>query len=165
LTRSLSTYSGKLSAAPLAMAEFKVWLERCPKLTLDGVRPTAQGLMKRIRCFWIPDEVILYIGRAKSLSQRLDQYYQTSIGARRPHSGGYFVKLLSNSNHLWVHYAPCSNPDIAEDRMVRQFCGNVSDTSKGALHDPNHPFPFANLEWPHGVRKAHGLLRSRNSEA
>src|ERR1700727_1610095 len=30
----------------------------------------------------------------------------TPIGARSPHSGGYFLKLLSNLNQLSVHYGP-----------------------------------------------------------
>ncbi len=61
VTESLYTYDGKLIDAPLAVAEFERWLGVCPQLTLDGVRPTVQQLMDRIRRFWIPDEVILYI--------------------------------------------------------------------------------------------------------
>ena len=44
--------------------------------------------------------------------------------------------------------------------MLQRFCANVSRDSKQALHDPAHPFPFANLEWPRGPRKAHGLRRA-----
>ena len=163
LTESLDTYDGKLTEAPLAKAEFERWLGVCPTLTLDGVRPTVQQLMDRIRRFWIPDEVILYIGLATSLSGRLDGYYQTPIGARRPHSGGYFLKLLSNLDELHVHYTRCPDPDLAEDGMLRRFCKNVSNDSRRALLDPAHPFPFANLEWPRGVRKAHGLRGAREA--
>jgi len=162
LSRSLNTYDGKLVTAPLAIAEFGNWLKACPRLTLDGVRPNAQDLMKRVAQFWHPDEVILYMGLAKSLSRRLGQYYRTPVGARRPHSGGFFLKLLSDLDHLWVHYALCPNPKLAEDRMLRRFCNNVSDESKDALFDPKHPFPFANLEWPRNVRKVHRLRGARN---
>lgn len=156
LTASPNSFDGKLINAPLATAEFPRWLERRPELTLDNNRPTPQQLMARIGHFWIPDEVILYIGLAgTSLSTRLGQYYSTPIGDRSPHAGGYFIRLLSNLNQLWVHYARHPDPELAEDRMLRRFCEHVSLNSRRALLDPAHPFPFANLEWC--ARKAHGL--------
>jgi hypothetical protein len=162
LTKSFDICDNKLTDAPLATAEFQQWLDVCPELTLDGTRPTVRQLMDRIRRFWIPDEVILYIGLAgTSLSIRLGQYYLTPIGARRPHAGGYFLKLLSNLNQLQVHHARCPDPEFAEDGMLRRFCEHVSHDSSRALQDPLHPFPFANLEWPRGTRKAHGLRGSR----
>jgi hypothetical protein len=104
LTESLDTCDGKLIEAPLSEVEFRRWLDKCRELTLDCIRPTVQQLMDRIRRFWIPDEVILYIGLAgTSLSTPLGQYYTTPIGDRSPHSGGYFLKVLSNLNQLWVH--------------------------------------------------------------
>jgi hypothetical protein len=164
LTESLDTCDGKLMEAPLAVAEFQRWLDTSPKLALDGIRPTVQQLMDRIRRFWIPDEVIVYIGLATSLSTRLQAFYRTPIGARSPHSGGYFLKLLSNLNQVWVHYARCPDSDLAEDAMLRRFCEHVSQESRRALQDPIHPFPFANLEWPRGTRKAHGLRGSREAQ-
>jgi hypothetical protein len=162
LTESLDACDGTLIEAPLAAAEFQRWLDACLKLTLDRARPTVEQLTDRIQHSWIRDEVILYIGLAgTSLSTRLGQYYQTPIGARRPHAGGYFLKLLSNLNQLWVHYARCSDPKLAEDGMLRRFCEHVSQQSRQALQDPAHPFPFANLEWPPGTRKAHGLRGAR----
>jgi hypothetical protein len=166
LTKSLDTYDGKLDCAPLAEAEFERWRGVCPKLSLDGVKATVPDLMKRIGRFWIPDETILYIGKAASLSKRLKDYYKTPIGAPRPHSGGYFLKLLSNVGQLWVHYGLCpkSDPECVESRMLYRFCKNVSDVSRQALHDPNHPFPFGNIEWhqkQHKLRKAHALRGTR----
>jgi hypothetical protein len=162
LVESLDTCDGKLNEAPLERAKFQRWLKVCPELTLDGNRPTVQELMNRIRGFWIPDEVILYIGLAGiPLSTRLGQYYSTPIGARSPHSGGYFLKLLSNRNNVWVHYAQCSDFNRKESGMLRRFCEHVSQDSRRTLKDPVHPFPFANLEWPPGTRKSHGLLRAR----
>jgi hypothetical protein len=158
LTESLDSCVGKLTEAPLSPLEFQCWLDRRRELTLDGTRPTVQQLTDRIRRFWIPDESVLYIGLAgTSLSTRLGQYYATLIGDRSPHAGGYFLKLLSNLSQLWVHYAECSSVKAAENRMLRRFCEHVSDDSKRVLQDPAHPFPFANLEWPAGTRKAHGL--------
>jgi hypothetical protein len=165
VTGSLHERKSALTAPQLASARFEEWLEVCPKLTLDGSRPTRRDLMGRIRRFWVPDEVIVYIGLAASLSARLSSYYKTPIGACRPHSGGYFLKLLSNLDQLWVHYAVCADPADAECKMLRRFCENVSDDSKKILYDPSHPFPFGNLEWPRGVRKAHGLRRARQARA
>lgn len=161
LTESLDSLDGRLTGAPLSEGQFQRWLDVCPRLTLDKARPAAEQLMNRVGRFWIPDEVILYIGLATSLSERLHAFYRTPIGARRPHSGGYFLKLLSNLNQLWVHYAPCGDFKGAEQKMLRRFCEQVSTSSKRALHDASHPFPFANLEWPPGTRKAHGLRGAR----
>jgi hypothetical protein len=163
LTSSLDSCDGNLSEPALAETQFRRWLEVCPSMTLDGIVPCVDQLIDRISRFWIPDEVILYIGMAAELSSRLPAYYRTSIGACRPHSGGYFLKLLSNLDQLWVHYAECSDPGSAEDKMLQRFCENVSPGSKRALHDPDHPFPFANLEWPKGTRKAHGLRKAREA--
>jgi hypothetical protein len=164
LAESPDTYEGRLVGAPLAAGSFRNWLDECPRLTLDGSRPTVPQLCDRIRRFWVPDEVILYIGKATSLSDRVGAFYRTQIGERKPHSGGYFLKLLSNLDKLWLHYGTCSSPadaEHAEDHMLRRFCTNVSDDSRRSLHDPGHPFPFANLEWPPRVRKAHGLRWTR----
>ena len=165
LTDSANTIGPTSPKAPLATEAFESWLRVCPELTLDGARPTVEQLTRRIRGFWLADETILYVGLATSLSSRLGAYYRTPIGARRPHSGGYFLKLLAKLDQLWVHYAPTADPDGAEDEMLGRFCANVSDESKRSLIDPAHPFPFANLEWPPGVRKSHGLRGARERRA
>lgn len=161
LTQSLDVIDGTLSRAPIADDVIDEWLEVRPELTLDGVRPTAEELKRRIEGFWLADETIVYVGLATSLAKRLGAYYRTPIGARSPHSGGYFLKLLSNLGQLWVHYAPCGELDLTESGMIRRFVDGVSDQSRQALHDAAHPFPFANLEWPRGTRKAHGLRGTR----
>ncbi len=163
LTNSLDSCQGSLSEPPLAEVEFQRWLDVCPNMTLDDKKPNVRLLMDRVSRFWIPDEVILYVGKATELSTRLPDYYRTSIGKRSPHSGGFFLKLLSNLEKLWVHYAVCKNPESAEDRMLRRFCESVSQGSRRALHDHAHPFPFANLEWPKGTYKEHGLRAAREA--
>jgi hypothetical protein len=161
LTQSLDLFGGTFPEAPLAGHVFDRWLEARPELALDGARPTVHRLMDRVRGFWISDEVILYIGLATSLSNRLADYYRTPIGSRSPHAGGYFLKLLSNLDQLWVHYAESLDFKAAEGRMLRRFCEHVSSDSRRALLDPIHPFPFANLEWPRGTRKRHGIGGAR----
>ena len=56
----------------------------------------------------------------------MDHDYKTPIGAKRPHSGGYWIKTLSILNNLMVYYASCDNPSKMEDLMIEYFMKNVS---------------------------------------
>ena len=148
--------------APLSSAAIQTLLKVRPKLTVDGGLPTATMLAERIGSFWLPDEGVLYVGLAgTSLRSRVSQYYKTPLGARRPHAGGWFLKTLANLDELFVHYARADVPSAAEDAMLGCFCATVSNAALARLPDPAHPFPFANLEWPRGVRKAHGIRGAR----
>jgi hypothetical protein len=151
-----------IAVCPIDPKAVGLVLKTRPELLLDGRRPTVEALAERIASFWLPDEVILYIGLAgTSLQTRVNQYYRTPLGARKPHAGGWFLKVLSNLDDLWVHYAPCDDPRDAEDKMHSAFCRGVSMGSIRRLSDPEHPFPFANLEWPPGVRKRHGIAGAK----
>jgi hypothetical protein len=98
-------------------------LRKRPELRLDGERPSVEALAARIAQFWLADETVLYVGLAgTSLGTRVNQYYKTPLGARRPHAGGYFLKVLANLNDLKVHFAACDDPDQAEDSMLATFC-------------------------------------------
>src|SRR5207248_1103596 len=132
-----------------------------PELTVDGARPTAEQLKKRLSEFWLPDEHVVYIGLAACLSDRVGDYYGTPLGAARPHAGGWFLKTLANRDQLFVHYAECDDRARAETTMLGAFCSDVSALSLAGLRDQAHPFPFANLEWPPGTRKAHGIRGAR----
>jgi hypothetical protein len=55
------------------------------------------------------------------------------------------------------------DPLRAEHEMLGFFVSGVSKTSRKALHDPDHPFPFANLEYPPGTKKNHGISRGTGS--
>src|SRR5689334_3382349 len=50
--------------APISPAAIQDWLEVRPELRLDLQRPTVSEFADRIAGFWLPDEVILYIGLA-----------------------------------------------------------------------------------------------------
>ena len=69
---------------PLSFSALEEWLAVRPEMALDGERPTAAQLSDRLASFWMRDEVILYVGLT---TRRLS-------GARKPHSGGYFLKTL-----------------------------------------------------------------------
>lgn len=56
-----------------------------------------------------------------------------------------------------VHVAPADHPEQAEQRLIEAFCVGVSSATRTALHDPEQPLPFANLQRRPGVWKRHGL--------
>ncbi len=65
--------------APISVKIVQDWITYVPKLNLDGKRPRYEDLVNRLKEFWIPDETILYIGKAgTSLKDRVNQYYNTS---------------------------------------------------------------------------------------
>lgn len=55
---------------------------------------------------WLPDESIVYIGKAgSSLKNRLSQFYRHTLGKRSPHAGGQRLLALSCVNNLSVFWA------------------------------------------------------------
>jgi hypothetical protein len=153
-----------LAQAPISGAAIEELLAVRPELTLDGQRPTADELASRIAAFWLPDEPIVYIGLATSLRTRVRSFYRTPLGAARPHSGGWFLKTLANLDGLYVHFAPAVDFDAAEIAMLDAFVAGVSRATRTRLADPDHPWPFANLEIRQGgrkIRKRHGIKGAR----
>jgi hypothetical protein len=153
-----------LPAAPISYAAIAQLLAVRPELTLDGRRPSRRGLVERISAFWLPDETIVYVGLATSLRSRVRGFYKTPIGAKRPHSGGWFLKALANANRFYVHFARVADFDAAEIAMLEEFVGRVSPSTRAALADPEHPWPFGNLEVRRGgrkIRKRHGIKGAR----
>jgi hypothetical protein len=163
LCDDVTSCSACVGQCPVSQKALQQWLKVCPTLELDGKRPAVAALSKRLSDFWLSDEVIVYIGLAASLRSRVGGYYRTPLGARKPHAGGHFLKTLANLHDLFVHYATTEDPGVCEQRMLKRFCKNVSATAKAVLRDPDHPFPFANLEHPAGARKLHGLRGTRAS--
>lgn len=129
-----------VAACPLDAAAVRTLLDGRPELLLDGERPSATALAERVSGFWLPDEVIVYIGLAgTSISKRVGQYYRTPLGSRKPHAGGWFLKLLSNIDLLHVHFARCDDADAAESAMLGSFVSGVSEGTREILLDPGHP--------------------------
>lgn len=154
-----------LQSAPISSTAIEELLEVRPELRVDQARPTADDLKRRVAGFWLPDETVLYVGLAgTSLRNRVNQYYKTPLGARKPHAGGWFLKLLSNLQSLHVHFAETTDASGAENAALKTFCSNVTSSTKGGLLDAEHPFPFANLEWPRGVRKNHGITGAKEQQ-
>ena len=66
------------------------------------------------RAFWVPDRVIIYIGRAKQLRRRLRQFRRHVYGRTSPHRGGQAIVLLDCAKTItWAEvedYAAASGP-------------------------------------------------------
>lgn len=151
---------GGSSTAPVSMDRIEQLLEVRPNLRVDAVRPSPLQLGVRLQDMWLPDESVLYVGKATSIRSRVRQYYTTQLGARSPHAGGWPVKMLDCLDDLWVHYSVSPRPELAEQVTLAAFVDNVSAEAKTRLHDPAHPYPYANLEGP-GGRKRHGIAGAR----
>lgn len=146
----------------ISRAAVEELLLRRPGLLLDGRRPSWEQLAERMSSMWIKDETILYVGLAgTSVARRVAQYYRTPLGAERPHAGGWPLKVLTDLNNLWVHFAPCAAPADAERTLLQVFASRVSPDSRAALHDTQLAIPFANLMMPGGPRKRHGITGAR----
>ncbi len=157
--------SHDLRPAPIDETAVARLLDLRPELVLNGIRPTSDQLAGRLKEFWLPDEHILYIGLASDLHVRVNQFYRTPLGARRPHAGGWFLKTLRNFEDLYVHWSRTCDPVAAENAAIGSFVARASAQSKAGMRDPAHPFPFANLGWPRGTRKAHGIRGAKAPRA
>ena len=79
----------------------------------------------------------------------------SAVRSCRPHPSR--TGEMEESRNLWVHYSPCADPTLAEQLMVNAFVSGVPTLVSSALVDPAAPLPFANLEFPGGRRKRHGI--------
>lgn len=146
-------------------AKLQTLLGRRPELRLDSRRPSPEQLRQRLGAFWLPDEPVVYIGMTDAtVRKRVTAYYRTSLGARSPHAGGWFIQTLRNMDMLWVHFGSAAEPLLAEERMLAAFSGEVDHEARASLHDPQHAYPFANLKGPRGL-KLHGITGAKEPRA
>lgn len=143
------------------------WIQELPNFKIDNVEPTLEVIKNRLNEFWLPDENILYIGKAKkringeALGKRISEYYITEMGDGTPHSGGQWLKTLSNLPKLFVYYGYSCNPAEAEKQMLKYFMQKVSKETLQHLRDKNLPLPFANIRYKPGKDKNHGMKNQR----
>jgi hypothetical protein len=170
LTGAVDGLDGARERAPISRRAVDALLGVRPELTLDERRPAAAELVSRLGGFWFPDEVAVYIGMAGArktrprngeLSERVREYYTTPLGANGPHAGGWPLKTLTCLDELYVHYAYCENVSDAEGDCLGRFAKHVSDATRARLDDAVRVMPFANLEFPRGRPKAHGIRGAR----
>lgn len=133
LTDDVRSASGTVDECPVSLGAIEELLRIRPELRLDGERPSEEALAARIAQFWLADETVFcWVGWCL-IKNRVNQYYKTPLGARRPHAGGYFLKFLTNLNDLKVLFAACDDPDKAEDSMRATFCKGVSEHTRQTL--------------------------------
>lgn len=130
-------------------------------LLVDGQPATTDFIKQRLSQFWLPDETIVYIGKAgpsitRTLKVRVNEFYRTKLGCDKRHSGGHWLKTLQNLASMNIFYSE-TNPEIEED-MIKYFCEHVSYDTKTKLFDTKNCFPFANKELNRSIRKKHCLL-------
>jgi transcription elongation factor GreA len=154
-----------LPAAPLELTRVGKWLERVPTLTLDGARPSSRALAARLGAFWLPSQVVLYVGTSGgSIGGRVAAMEATVLGDRRPASGGHWLKtlILPGTARLW--WAATDAPEEYEDAVLAAFAEAVPAAERAALPDPDVVLPWANLRRPTGERRATGLAGSLLAE-
>jgi transcription elongation factor GreA len=146
-----------LPAAPIALTRVGKWVERVPELRLDGERPTSRALAARLASFWLPDQVVVYIGTAEtSLGGRIAALEATTLGDRRPHAGGHWLRTLDVPPGTRIWWAATDAVEEYEDALLTAFAEGVQDDppSDGPV------LPFANLRRPTGERRPTGLTGS-----
>lgn len=155
---------GILNEIPISQNIIEKWIKKVNGFELDKILTFDKDLIiERLSEFWLPDENIVYIGKApvrssgKGIGNRVKEFYKTEYGEKRPHAGGHWIKSLSNLNDLYVHYVLCGNSGDIEIKLLKQFIDNISDKSKRKLRDKELMLPFANLELRKGQIKKHGL--------
>ena len=149
--------AGLLDCAPIDENLLRAWIAHVPTFSFDGrLRPDASEVAAFLQGFWLPDENILYIGKATCLRDRLGQYFGHKLGNRSPHKGGHWLKTLSNLAKLHVFFARCNDADQAEEKeaiALDVFEGNVSEATERKLLNPQITIPFANRKNSRGALK------------
>jgi hypothetical protein len=143
---------------PIDRYSVQQWISRVPTFELDKSKATASGVIERLSRFWLPDESILYVGKARQLRSRVNAYYATPLGDRGPHAGGHWVKTLSVLHQTFLHFAEVADCEKVEAELLRVFARRVSQATRQRVGDP--PLPFANLEFTSAEqrqRKRHGI--------
>lgn len=133
--------------ARISEEECAAWLERADELTLHGQRPTPSELAAHVAWWWLPEEPVVYIGKATNLSVRVSDYYKTPLGAPRKHGGGRWLKTLQGLRRVFVHWAKVAtaeNARNAEDEMLRVFAHRAAVPR--SYPTPDVVLPFANLQ-------------------
>ena len=162
LTPDWDSVSPTLVTAPIDVVQLDRLVAARPYVRVDGSPADSALLGRRIGCFWLPKEPILYIGQTKKpLRSRVGDFYKHSIGDRSPHAGGWWVKALSCLPDVYVHYVPTNDFEACERVMLRHFVANAEVPSVAAGAQRHDGMPFANKEWwteaGQRIRRNHGI--------
>jgi transcription elongation factor GreA len=149
-----------LPTAPIELTRVGKWLEHVPDLQLDDGRPSSRALAARLASFWLPGQVVLYIGAStSSIGGRLANMERTVLGDRRPSAAGYWLRALRDGLSLRVWWATTDAVEEYEDALLAAFEEGLLAAERAAL-DPRATevvLPFANLRRPTGERRPTGI--------
>ena len=149
------------ATAPIELTRVGKWLERVDSLRLDGERPTSRALAARLAAFWLPSQVVLYVGASpNSIANRVRALRETPLGERRPHPGGHWLQALTGLEGARVWWAATDAIEEYEDALLATFGAGVPADERSTLPDREVVLPFANLRTPTGARKKTGLTGS-----
>ena len=148
-----------LAHAPVDLSPVGSWIERVPTLELDGHRPAGKELAQRLASFWLPGQVVLYVGStAEVIGRRVDELVRTPLGDAAPHADGGWLQTLRGLDQACVWWAETDAPEEYADAILAAFAQAVDPAAAAALHDPTVVVPFANMATPTGLPKDHGII-------
>ncbi|MGK2852123.1 MAG: hypothetical protein ACSLFN_14615, partial [Candidatus Limnocylindrales bacterium] len=137
------------ATAPIELTRVGKWLERVPELRLDGDRPSSRALSARLASFWLPNQVVLYVGGSTtSVAARIAAMERTELGDRRPASGGHWLRTLSSLGATRLWWAATDAIEEYEDALLSAFAAAVPAADRAALPAGAGALPFANLRRP-----------------
>ena len=153
-----------LATAPIELTRVGKWLEHAPTLTLDGERPTSRALTARLASFWLPAQVVLYVGSSEgSIGGRIAAMQKTALGDRRPASGGHWLQTLTALPKTRVWWAETEAVEEYEDAVLAAF-GAAAGAGTAKVSEAGVVLPFANLRRPTGERRVTGISGSLLTE-
>jgi transcription elongation factor GreA len=157
--------AGRLDEAPIDITAVKAWIERVPGLRLDGERPTPTQLAARLASFWLPQQTVVYVGRtAKSLSGRAASLFATTLGDRKPHSGGRWLWTLAGRDQLRIWWAETPSAEEYEDGLFEAIAADLDAEVAERLGGSGPVLPWANLTSATGETKRTGITGSLLAE-
>jgi hypothetical protein len=149
---------GVLSSCKIKDDVFDKWKTMSPELNVNGDTLKAD-IEKELNQFWKSNQNILYIGESSSvtngLSKRVKQFYDHQVGWKGPHTGGYWLKLLSEIEDLYVYYSICNHPRDTEFKMLMYYIEQSTQKSFYEINGLGMNLPFANLKVD--FQKRHGI--------
>ncbi len=150
--------AGPLASAPIELTRIGKWIERVQELRLDGRRPTSKALDARMASYWLPDQVVVFVGSsATSVGSRVASIRKTPLGDRRPFSGGHWLHTLRDLSRARVWFAATDAPEEYEDALLNAFAERVPTELAVRTREPELVLPWAVLRRPTGERRSHGI--------